>query len=86
LFAAAAPVCGGADEATAGRIKDVPIWAFHGAKDTAVKPARSRNMIAALRKAGGNPKYTEYPDVGHDSWNPAYKDPAFYEWLFSQKK
>jgi predicted peptidase len=86
LFAAAAPVCGGADEATAARIKDVPIWAFHGAKDTAVKPARSRNMIAALRKAGGKPKYTEYPDVGHNSWDPAYKDPELFKWLFAQTK
>src|SRR5947209_5794838 len=50
LFAAAAPVCGGADEATAAKIKDIPIWVFHGAKDTAVKPARSRNMVAALEK------------------------------------
>ena len=86
LFAAAAPVCGGADEATAARIKNVPVWAFHGAKDTAVKPARSRNMIAALEKAGGKPKYTEYPDVGHNSWDPAYKDPEVFKWLFAQKK
>jgi predicted peptidase len=86
LFAAAAIVCGGADEATAERIKDIPQWAFHGAKDTAVKPERSRNMVAALRKAGGTPKYTEYPDVGHDSWNRAYRDPELHEWLFAQKK
>ena len=86
LFAAIAPVCGGADEATAPKIKDLPVWAFHGAKDTVVKPARSRNMIAALEKAGGKPKYTEYPDVAHNSWDPAYKDPEFYRWLFAQKK
>ncbi|HKB03670.1 MAG TPA: prolyl oligopeptidase family serine peptidase [Gemmataceae bacterium] len=86
LFAAAAAVCGGADEATAAKIKHIPVWAFHGAKDTAVKPARSRNMIAALEKAGGKPKYTEYADVGHNSWDRAYKDPEFYQWLFAQKK
>ncbi|HEX3150678.1 MAG TPA: prolyl oligopeptidase family serine peptidase [Gemmataceae bacterium] len=86
LFAAAAPVCGGADEATAATIKDIPIWVFHGAKDTAVKPARSRNMVAALEKAGGKPKYTEYPDVGHNSWDSAYRDPEFFKWLFAQKK
>ncbi|HJZ89477.1 MAG TPA: prolyl oligopeptidase family serine peptidase [Gemmataceae bacterium] len=86
LFAAAAPICGGADEATAAKIKAIPVWAFHGARDTAVKPARSRNMIAALEKAGGKPKYTEYPDVGHNSWDNAYKDPKFYEWMFGQKK
>lgn len=86
LFAAAAPVCGGADEATAEKIKHIPIWCFHGGKDGVVKPERSRNMIAALEKAGAKPKYTEYPSVGHDSWNPAYKDPEFYKWLFAQIK
>lgn len=86
VFAAAAPVCGGADEATAARIAKVPIWAFHGAKDTVVKPSRSRNMIAALKKAGGEPKYTEYPEEGHGSWGPAYRDPELLKWLFAQKK
>jgi predicted peptidase len=85
-FAAVAPVCGGADEATAPKIKNLPTWVFHGAKDTAVKPERSRNMVAALKKAGGSPKYTEYPTVGHNSWDNAYSDPAFYEWLLAQKK
>jgi predicted peptidase len=86
LFAAAVPVCGGADEATAPTIKHIPIWTFHGGNDGVVKPARSRNMIAALEKAGGKPKYTEYPTVGHDSWNNAYRDPEMFKWLFSQKK
>lgn len=86
LFAAAAPVCGGADEATAATIKHIPIWNFHGAKDTVVKPQRSRNIIAALEKAGGKPKYSEYPTVGHDAWNNAYNDPALFAWLFAQKK
>jgi predicted peptidase len=86
LFAAAVIVCGGADEAAAPRIKDIPQWAFHGAKDPAVKPERSRHMIAALKKAGGTPQYTEYPDVGHNAWDPAYRDPKVYEWLFGQQK
>jgi predicted peptidase len=63
----------------------VPIWVFHGAKDTAVIPERSRNMVAAVKKAGGNVKYTEYPEVGHDSWNKAYADPELLPWLFAQK-
>jgi predicted peptidase len=86
LFAAAVPVCGGGDEAQAGVIAKIPIWAFHGAKDQAVRVERSRNMVAALKKAGGNPRYTEYPDVGHDSWVPAYRDPELYSWLFAQKR
>jgi len=86
LFAAGVPVCGGADEATAEAVKGVPVWAFHGAKDGVVKPARSKNMVAALEKAGAKPKYTEYPTVGHDSWNPAYREAEMFAWLFAQKK
>jgi predicted peptidase len=86
LFAAAVPVCGGADEATAEKIKNLPIWAFHGGKDGVVKTVRSRNIIAALEKAGGKPKYVEYPNIGHDAWNPAYKDAEMFKWLFAQTK
>ena len=86
LFAAAAPVCGGGDPAGAERMVDIPVWAFHGDKDTAVKPHRSRDMIAAIEKAGGKPKYTEYPGVGHNSWVKAYSTPELYEWMFAQKK
>jgi predicted peptidase len=85
-FAAGAVVCGGADETTAEAIKHVPVWVFHGAKDGAVKPARSRRMVEALKGAGARPRYTEYPDVGHDSWNPAYKDPELFAWMFAQEK
>lgn len=84
LFAAAVPICGGGDEGTAERFAKMPIWVFHGAKDTGVKPERSRNMIAALKKAGGQPRYTEYPEVGHNSWAPAYREPELYKWLFAQ--
>ncbi|GIW79831.1 MAG: hypothetical protein KatS3mg105_1638 [Gemmatales bacterium] len=85
-FAAAVPICGGGDPRLAEKIKDLPIWAFHGAKDRAVKPERSRLMIEAIKKAGGKPKYTEYPDVGHAAWVPAYRDQKLFEWLFSQKR
>ncbi|HEX5105856.1 MAG TPA: prolyl oligopeptidase family serine peptidase [Pirellulaceae bacterium] len=86
LFAAAAPICGGGDPAVAARFKDVPIWVFQGDEDTAVKPKRSREMVEALKAAGGQPKYTEYPGVAHDSWTQTYADPTLHEWLFSQRK
>lgn len=85
-FAAAAPVCAGGDEKVAQKAAKIPIWAFHGDKDTVVKPSRSRNMIAALEAAGGKPIYTEYAGVGHDSWDPAYAEPKLMEWLFAQRK
>ena len=85
-FAAAVPVCGGGDETLADRIKDLPIWCFHGDQDNAVPVGRSRRMIEAIRKAGGTPRYTEYPGVGHNAWDPAYDDPALYDWLFAQRR
>jgi predicted peptidase len=85
-FAAVLPICGGGDEATAAKIKDLPIWCFHGDSDTAVSVERSRTMIEALRAAGGAPKYSELAGVGHDSWTPAYRDPDVLAWIFAQKK
>lgn len=84
-FAAAAPVCGGGDMRQADKLTKIPIWCFHGDKDTAVPVLRSRNMIEAIKAAGGNPKYTEYPGVGHNSWDKAYADPELYDWMFAQK-
>lgn len=85
-FAAAAPICGGGDAAQAKHIAKLPIWVFHGDSDTAVKTQRSRDMVAALKEAGGEPKYTEYENTGHNSWTPTYKNPEFYAWLFAQQR
>jgi hypothetical protein len=43
-------------------------------------------MIAAVTKAGGHPKYTEYPGVGHNSYVKAFQDPELVPWLFEQKR
>jgi predicted peptidase len=85
-FAAAVPVCGGGDTALAGRIKAVPIWAFHGDGDRVVKPQRSRDMIAALKAAGGMPRYTEYANTGHDCWTITYANRDLYAWMFAQRR
>ncbi|MFO0924083.1 MAG: prolyl oligopeptidase family serine peptidase [Pirellulales bacterium] len=86
FFAAAAPICGGGDPATAPKFASLPLWAFHGGKDTVVIPERSRDMIDSLKKAGGSPRYTEYPDAGHDSWTATYASPEFHQWLFAQRR
>jgi predicted peptidase len=86
LFAAAIPVCGGGDATQAEKIKDIPIWAFHGDKDAVVKTKRSRDMIAAIKKSGGKPQYTEYKGVAHDSWTQTYSDKNVLRWLFTQQK
>ncbi|MCQ2388897.1 MAG: GDSL-type esterase/lipase family protein [Kiritimatiellae bacterium] len=85
-FAAAMPVCGGADVRQAWKFKNVPTWTHHGDKDGVVPFARSRRMTAALWDLGCPVKYTEHPNVGHGSWTPAYGTRKNLEWLFSQKR
>lgn len=85
-FAAAVPICGAGDTTKASLMRNTPLWVFHGDKDNVVPVAGSRNMVEALKKAGGSPKYTEYPGVAHDSWTPALKDPGLVPWLYAQSK
>jgi predicted peptidase len=86
LFAAGISICGAGDPTKAKVIADIPVWAFHGEKDPAVPVAGSRETVAALKQAGGSPKYTEYPGVGHNSWSPAFEEKEFWTWLFAQKR
>jgi predicted peptidase len=86
MWAAIVPICGGGDPKKAATIKDIPCWCFHGDKDKAVAVTKSRAMIKALEAAGGAPKYTEYPGVGHNSWDQAYATPELYTWLFKQQR
>ncbi|HEX3723999.1 MAG TPA: dienelactone hydrolase family protein [Nitrolancea sp.] len=92
-WAAVAPIAGGGDPSKAGLLVNLPIWAFHSADDPVVPVSGSRDMIQAIRAAGGNPKYTEYADLGHGSWLAPYTimgSPSptvdFFSWLFAQHK
>ncbi|NCP84723.1 MAG: prolyl oligopeptidase family serine peptidase [Bacteroidetes bacterium] len=86
LFAAAIPICGGADESTLKKIANVPLWVFHGSLDNIVLPIRSRNAVNELKKNGSNVLYTEYPDASHNCWTRTYKNKSVYEWLFKQRR
>jgi predicted peptidase len=85
-FAALAPVAGRGDPATACALKSIPVWAFHGDRDDVVTPEGSFAMARAIRACGGQPRLTIYPDLGHNSWDPAYDDPALYYWLLAQRR
>ncbi|HUT35109.1 MAG TPA: sugar-binding protein [Planctomycetota bacterium] len=85
-FAAVVPICGGGDPRDAERIKDVPLWVFHGGKDSVVPVARSREMVDALTAVGGRVKLTVYPDAGHDSWTATYANEELYTWLLGQRR
>lgn len=84
-FAAAVPICGGGDTAAADKLVDVPVWAVHGLEDKSVPPKASREMIEAIRAAGGAPQLSELSGVGHDSWTQSYRDPdGVLAWMFRQ--
>jgi len=84
FFAAAVPICSVSDTSKAHLIAKIPIWAFHGENDNINPVKYSRLLVEALKLHGGSPKYTEYPDVGHNSWTKAYEEPGLMEWLFTQ--
>lgn len=86
FFAAAAPCCGGLSLDDPVQSAATPVWAFHGDADKTVPVSASRERIAALRKVGVHPLYTEYVGVDHNSWEWAYTEPALVEWIFAQKR
>jgi predicted peptidase len=85
-LAAIAPVCGGGEKYWAKQFAHLPVWAFHGGKDTGVPLERSQIMIDELKKNGATPKLTIYPEAGHDSWTETYDNPKLYEWLLEQRR
>jgi predicted esterase len=85
-FAAIAPVCGTAGPARMERLRHLPVWAFHGALDETVPFAGGQAAVEALRRAGGNVKFTVYPDVAHDSWERAYAGSDLYDWFLEHRR
>lgn len=69
---------------TAEHLRHIPVWIFHGADDPVILPSESQKMRDALHDAGGDVRYIEYPGVGHNAWEPAYREPSLWAWLFQQ--
>jgi predicted peptidase len=86
LFAAIAPICGGGFPEFVFQLKDVPVWAFHGAEDDVIKLEVGQRMVNALRICGGNVRFTVYPGVGHDSWTQTYDNPELYQWFLQHRR
>ena len=85
LFAAIVPVCGGGMYWNAGRLQNVPVWAFHGGKDPTVFVEESQKMVDAVNRKGGNAKLTVYPEHKHDSWTDTFSNRAVYDWLLTHE-
>ncbi|MDB6059801.1 MAG: esterase [Verrucomicrobiales bacterium] len=99
-FAAVIPICGGGETIhvhlarlkyltpkTTAALKNLPIWAFHGSKDSAVPVNESEHMVESFKALGNKDvKLTIYPGVEHNSWEQTYNNPEIYEWLLSHKR
>ena len=88
LFAAAVPMAGLSDRRTAPRIKDLPLWVFHGDADASNSVEGTREMVAAVRAAGGTVMYTEYAGEGHSpTFTRAWRTELdLLPWIFSQHR
>lgn len=85
-FAAIVPICGGGMYWNAARLKNVPVWAFHGAKDKTVLVEESQKMVDKVNACGGNARLTVYPNNSHDAWTDTYTNPQLYEWLLTHTR
>ncbi|MFH1716809.1 MAG: prolyl oligopeptidase family serine peptidase [Planctomycetota bacterium] len=85
-FAAIVPICGGGNRIMARTLKDMPLWAFHGGKDSVVPVAESQVLIKEINSRGGSAKLTIYPDANHDSWTETYNNQKVYDWLLEHRR
>ena len=85
-FAAVVPICGGGMSWNADRLKNVPLWAFHGTLDEVVRIYESIDMVNAVNRSGGHAKLTVYDNAAHDSWTETYANPEVYQWLLKHRK
>ena len=83
---ALAGMTGEIHDIAAAKLAHIPSWIFHGAADKSVPVEESRAMASALERAGAPIRYTEYPRVGHISWDRAYAEPELWTWLFEQRR
>lgn len=84
--AAIVPICGGGMYWNTARLKDIPVWAFHGAQDMTVRLEESQKMVDMTNKRGGNARLTVYPEAGHNAWSDTFANREVFEWLLSHKK
>jgi predicted peptidase len=85
-FAAAIAICGGMPEGQAEKLRDLPLWIFHGENDGIVPVEESRRAFREILAAGGRPRYREYQQGPHGVSSYAYLDAGVAEWLFAQRR
>lgn len=87
IFAAGMPLCAGWNADDLNAMSTVPLWMFHGAKDSIIPVSASRDFYQAAQAAGmKNIFYQELPRHGHNIWDVVYGMPDSWVWLLSQRK
>ena len=85
-FGAAVPICGDINPDRLGKFEGVSFSLYHGDSDPNVPVAGSRDAYRALKAAGADVRYHEFPGCGHVCWWKAFEMPDFMEWMFSKSK
>lgn len=85
-LAAVIPFCGGGDVDLADTLVQLPIWAFHGERDTVVPPTESKAMVDAINKAGGIARLTLLSGRGHDIGDVAWNNQKLLQWMLDQRR
>ena len=78
------PLCGFSLPQLAPRLGKLPVWTWHGAKDTVVPVDRTEETVQALNAAGNPVRYTRMEDAGHNIGEFVYSQPDLWQWLENQ--
>jgi predicted peptidase len=76
-----------ANEIPAGlcRMKEVPVWIFHNARDERVSVGRAKRLAREVEACRGEAKLTIFPTDGHDAWTETYRRKDLYEWFLKHR-
>ena len=85
-FAAILPVSGGGNARDAHRLRDIPIWAFHGDNDELIPLSRMQEMVDAVRRAEAAVEFTIISEGGHAICNPTFGRQDVWDWLLKQRR
>jgi predicted esterase len=67
-------------------VAHIPLWVFQGGQDSNPTPARTNNYVKKFREAGMVVRYSLYPELGHGTWNNAFKETDYYKYFLSKNK
>ena len=85
-FAVIIPICGGGMAWNTGRLQTTVVRAFHGGADHTVATEESVRMVERAVKKGVDATLTIYPETGHNSWDPTYKNKELFDWMRTVRK